>query len=602
MGLVRRWPSYAPSELRRVKQSAVCGWHSTVCSPQSAVAGRWVWRHKLIFLFFSFIFANELCGQCDFIAPVHHKIVSSGSFGEPRSAHFHSGIDIKPFKGAGRDEIIAIGDGYISRILMSPDGYGKAIYIDHPCGFTSVYAHLDRFSEQFKSYVDQVRIASRQSEIDQYPPPHSLPVSRGEVLGFMGNSGNSFGAHLHFEIRTTSSETPVNPTHFGIGPQDGIPPVIRGIMVYNLDPRRNVLKKRYYKAVRNSRGRYSLEKELILSEWPLVGLGIHTYDQSDGASNHNGIYNLEMRKNGVLSFSFALDSIPFDKSKFLHAHMDYERKRNNQYVHKCYSELHNSLDIYDFGSDGGTIITYDVLSDNIEILIRDAHSNASKLNFSIRRGEGNLNVENRDTNAIMLRPETSTDINMNDINLHFPTGSVIHTTDIKCDSIGGGVEISTQKLTPLFKYYKITIKAEEEKAEVARRNPILMTYDDKRRMVNLGGEPDSLGNIIAYANSFGEIYIYEDKIAPVIEVINLPSAESQKLKLRVKDNLKSSRKLTRLRYTAYLDDEWVPLDYDLKNDLVECEIDSKEGQLRRFECKVEDYSGNSTTYGISFMY
>jgi len=159
---------------------------------------------RIVYLVFMSIYTHICLGQshnCDFRSPVSQTIISSGSFGEPRSAHFHAGLDIKPRIGEGRDSIFAIEDGYISRIKISPDGYGNTVYIDHPCGYTSVYAHLHSFSTPLREYSDRVRVATKKSNIDQYPPKSSIPIKKGEFIGFMGNSGGSFGAHLHFEVR-----------------------------------------------------------------------------------------------------------------------------------------------------------------------------------------------------------------------------------------------------------------------------------------------------------------------------------------------------------------------------------------------------------------
>lgn len=146
-----------------------------------------------------------------FHAPVSHTLLLSGTFGELRPNHFHAGIDIKSSKGVTGDPVFASADGYISRIKVDESGYGNVLYINHPNGYTTVYAHLDHFNDALESYIKTQQYAKKSFEVDLTPEQGVFSVLQGEQLGVMGNSGSSNGAHLHFEVRETNSQKPVNP-------------------------------------------------------------------------------------------------------------------------------------------------------------------------------------------------------------------------------------------------------------------------------------------------------------------------------------------------------------------------------------------------------
>ena len=194
------------------------------------------------FIFCLFIITGN--GQVDLVQkynavnlhpPMKIDMVLSGNFGELRSNHFHTGIDIKTYGREGYG-MYAITEGHVSRIKISPWGYGKAIYIDHPNGLTTVYAHCSSFPEKIQKFIEKAQYQLQKSSIDLYPGEFELPVKKGEIIAYSGNSGSSHGPHLHFEIRDTKSEDPLNPLLFNFDIEDNISPSIEGIYLYSLSP------------------------------------------------------------------------------------------------------------------------------------------------------------------------------------------------------------------------------------------------------------------------------------------------------------------------------------------------------------------------------
>jgi murein DD-endopeptidase MepM/ murein hydrolase activator NlpD len=145
-----------------------------------------------------------------FISPVKIPLALSANFGELRIDHFHSGVDIKT-QGATGKEILATASGYVYRISISPGGFGNAIYLRHPAGYSTVYGHLERFTPEIDKYVKEQQYLKKTFTITLFPPKDKFPVTQGDVIGFSGNSGSSAGPHLHYEIRKSDTEAPVNP-------------------------------------------------------------------------------------------------------------------------------------------------------------------------------------------------------------------------------------------------------------------------------------------------------------------------------------------------------------------------------------------------------
>jgi murein DD-endopeptidase MepM/ murein hydrolase activator NlpD len=166
-----------------------------------------------------------------FISPVNIPLLLSANFGELRIDHFHSGIDIKT-QGATGKEVVAAASGHVYRISVSPGGFGNALYVRHPSGYTTVYGHLDRFSDEIAEFVRTSQYEKKSFAVTLYPTREKFPVKQGEIIAYSGNSGSSGGPHLHYEIRRSDNEKPVNPLLFEFGTNDNIAPVIEKLFIY----------------------------------------------------------------------------------------------------------------------------------------------------------------------------------------------------------------------------------------------------------------------------------------------------------------------------------------------------------------------------------
>jgi murein DD-endopeptidase MepM/ murein hydrolase activator NlpD len=265
-------------------------------------------------IFFIALFSCLSFGQQypkDFISPLDIPLDVSGSFGELRSNHFHSGLDLKTQQKEGLP-VYAVGDGYISRIKISTYGYGKAIYITHPNGYTTVYGHLQKANGAIENYIKKTHYAQKSFEIELFLKPDELPVKQGEVIAFSGNSGGSGGPHLHFEFRETTSEKTVNPLFFGFNKlaEDKHAPVVQSVMVYPIDSTIVNKSQRPIPVSINKQADGSFLAAKVIANGK-IGFGINAFDYCTNLYNKNGLYKINAYLNGVLYYQFEIRKIRF---------------------------------------------------------------------------------------------------------------------------------------------------------------------------------------------------------------------------------------------------------------------------------------------------
>ncbi|MBC9933895.1 peptidoglycan DD-metalloendopeptidase family protein [Chitinophaga qingshengii] len=317
--------------------------------------------------------------------PLEIPIQLAGNFGELRPNHFHSGMDIKTQQRENM-AVHAAADGYVSRIGVSHTGFGNVLYITHPNGYTTVYAHLNAFFPALQAYVKKQQYANESWASDLSIPAGMFPVKKGEFVAWSGNTGGSAGPHLHFEIRNTQTEKPLNPLLFGFNIADTHAPDVYRIAIY--DRERSIYEQQpMILPVKKTGDHYTTTQPVIKVKAGKVGLGINAIDRMDNAPNTYGIYEVFMYNNNVPDIDFQLDNIGYEETRYLNAHIDYKLKKGNgPYIQLLFSLPGNELDIYHDLKGDGTIFLSDGEVHEVKLLVKDAYGNTSTVKLNLQQG------------------------------------------------------------------------------------------------------------------------------------------------------------------------------------------------------------------------
>ncbi len=344
--------------------------------------------NSLILLIISSAYYSQEYPQGYFKFPIRPGVQNflAGTFGELRSNHFHSGIDIKT-QGKEGLEVIASADGYVSRIKITRGGYGKALYIDHPNGFTTVYAHLKKFSPEIDAIIRNEQYRKKSFTVNFFPKKEAIRVKKGEVVAFSGNTGGSSGPHLHYEIRNSKQE-PINPLLFGFKEiEDHVCPSLRSIAITPLAIESRVegaYKETIFQAVKIKEGKYSLKRDTINVHGPFH-LNLNTIDLLDGVPNKNGIYSIRISVDDTLIYELEVDKFSFANTRMINDLINYRVYKNiGQRFYKVKYNAKNGLSMLNsFRNDG--IIKFDDKSVHKVIMAAsDYAGNTSSLIFYIQ--------------------------------------------------------------------------------------------------------------------------------------------------------------------------------------------------------------------------
>ncbi|MBS1731587.1 MAG: M23 family metallopeptidase [Bacteroidetes bacterium] len=349
--------------------------------------------------------------------PLSVPIQLSANFGELRPNHFHMGFDIRT-QSRENLPVFAAAEGYISRVKVEKYGFGNAIYITHPNGFTTLYAHLNSFSKPLQEYVLQKQYEQQTWAIDLEIPSGIFPVQKGEFIAHSGNTGASAGPHLHFEIRNTATGKNYNPGLFGFEIPDTKKPVINALYLYD---RR--LSTYFQKAtaipITGENGNYFAKEKWIKVHSPLISFAINATDKNNNSPFNHGIYAAEISMDGNRIFGFQLDSISYDETRYVNACIDYSvYERQKKYIQYLFSLPGNDLKIFMPSATQGLVILSDTNMHNIQIKVNDLEGNTSILSFKIQL----TSIDNNFTypaDAIPFMPGQENNVQGNSFEAHF---------------------------------------------------------------------------------------------------------------------------------------------------------------------------------------
>lgn len=520
-----------------------------------------------------------------YVAPLDGPILLSGTFGELRNNHFHAGLDIRTGGVQGKS-IKAAAGGYVSRIKVSSRGYGKALYIQHPNGTTTVYGHLKKYSGAIQDAVIAKQYALKKYTFDWYVPAGKLKVTKGQEVALSGNTGGSGGPHLHFEIRDRKGNT-VNPLLHGLQVEDKIPPFVKSAKLYRLDFNR------YETHGIFANGPVKKNDTTVVPPGT-YGVGVSWVDYFTDKLNRLGINYADVLVDGKKVFTQTIEDFAFSQGRYINKHIDYwtYTQRGVRYV-KMFKDKGNRLHFY---KGNGSIKVGNNTTIRIDIKAYDYNQASSTLTFFIKGKEGASPLVNGGLNkpgAQRCLPTKTNTLNSENATVVVPKGSLYNTTYMGLTetkktgkSVSPMVRINHSHV-PLHKSATIKIKIPE--AYIAMKNNLVMlSYNKSSKSSSYEGGKVSGNYIVETSKSLGMYYLALDTIGPKIT----PLRVNQYLSFRVVD-LTSDVKA----YNCYVDDKWVLLEYEPKSNKLFGNLPKSYTKGNHsLELRVTDGGGNTTVY------
>jgi len=540
-----------------------------------------------------------------FSDPLRIPMLLSGSFAELRSNHFHSGIDIKT-QGVTGLPVYAAANGYVSRIAVSPTGFGRALYIDHPNGTTTVYGHLDRFIPEIQEYVIEQQYRQQSFRVDLQVPAYLFSVEKGQEIAKSGNTGSSGGPHLHFEVRDTKTEEPLNPLQYGFSITDKIAPKVFSLLVVPLTDTSQVnfaQVARSYPVVLYD-GKYHLKNNPVIPVYGKVGFAIQANDYFDGTYNKCGINNLRLSVDGETQFTYQLNRFAFPDTRYVNSHFDYkEYKRSKRRFIKTWIDPGNRLSIYNYNLSQGMYEAGHGMHE-VSILLADTYDNESELLFSIERKKAVLAPRKHE--GIPMFYNRDNKFESNDCSIEIPKGALYknifftYSTRPTTEAFYSDFQLVGDQSVPLHTSGKLWIKTRNLPEKLHSKVVMVNVDNDKGLPVAAGGSFENDG-VVASVRSLGMYAVMVDTLAPEIIPLSITEntlTESNRIRFRIKDDLSGIQSIEGL-----LDGKWALFDYDTKTGKITHVFDKSRFDFEKrhsIELTVTDYRENKSVYEATF--
>ena len=549
------------------------------------------------------LFINDLKSQSNQNFVMDLPIKLSGTFGELRTNHFHSGIDIKTNRVEGLN-IYSYEKGYISRIQVSTYGYGKAIYITHPDGKITVYAHLSKFSEKIQNYVKDIQYKRKKFAIKVYPKESEILIEKNEIIGYSGNTGSSSGPHLHFELRDKNN-MPINPLKYrNIEIIDTIIPSIKGVYYKELKYNNGKLEDNYsrfkkIKFIENVNGKYLTD---TIYTNGVIGFGVNSFDLMNNSNNVYGLNKIITKINDSVNFKINFDKFSFDEWTYINTYVDYAYfKRTNEKIQKLYIENINPLNLYDRSLGDGALKLNDSknILINYKIILFDFNNNTTVINIPIvftdqRKEEifqkkGNINIQNNLDKKIRLE----------NYFVEFKKGTFDYNTSLTISESNNTINIDNDTI-PLRKPF--TIKYSLKNIDDSRKKYLYLGMKGPKNYHYFISSEKFNDSIIGHAKKLGKFKILTDSIPPDINFYNLKNnqwiSNRKKLTIKINDNESGIKS-----FNGWINNKWILLEYESKKNILTYDFGDKvnsNDSKNELVVSVKDNCGNVSMKKITF--
>ncbi|MGB1971816.1 MAG: M23 family metallopeptidase [Flavobacteriaceae bacterium] len=550
--------------------------------------------HRL-FCFILFIGGSLFIGAQEATPPLDIPLKLSGTFGEFRATHFHAGLDLKT-QGQEGFKVRAVQQGSVRRIRVATTGYGKCLYIQHANGTTSVYAHLQKFAPKIEQLIKAYQYEKQKFVVQRFLKLNELMVEEGEVIGFSGNTGGSEGPHLHFEIRDSKAETPLNPLRYGFDIKDSIRPIVQGLYRYALhdgtaEPKIEIPLQRRNDSV------YVAELQRFGGT---QGFGIRLFDRQDLSYNRNGIYKATLLVNGQKHFSYTFDKIDFSDGKKINALIDYISYRKERIrIQKLFRNMDLDFSFLSKDDPHGMITFKAGSAYQIEVIVEDFKQNKSVVSFYVEGMPSEKTAVLPPSNDRIL-PQKDYLYVFDQHEVYLPKETFYEAVEMQIDSNKDTLFIA-EIPQPQRKGFEIKVKTPPALDSLGLQQLCLAKYDpneeDLEKQLSYVWSKKEDGLMVT-KSAYPGIYVFaQDSLAPSIAPMNFKSEQWMSnykfLKVAIEDDFSGIKK-----YRATINDQWILMEYEPKDKSLSYDFSDLDFKLARleFRLEVEDNVGNVGRY------
>jgi murein DD-endopeptidase MepM/ murein hydrolase activator NlpD len=532
----------------------------------------------------------------------------SGTFGELRANHLHSGIDIRTNHEEGYP-VYAVADGFVSRIKVQGGGFGYALYIDHPNGYTSVYGHLQRYNNKIDAWIKAKQYELQEFEVDIFPKKGEIPVSKGDIIAFTGSSGLSGGPHLHYEIRNTLTEYPINPLFFGYKMADTIPPDIKTLRIIPIKNRGliNGSSDALDVPLQHVKNRFFLASLSPIEVSGDIAFGIEASDLQNGNETSIGVYSVDFYLDSLRYNAMRFESFSFSQSRAINSIIDYEAfMKSNRKIIRSVVDPNNPLKIYDEVRNGGVFSFNDNNIHLFRCVVKDFHGRHSELYVWLKSKKvPYVWAKAIDYQQIFYWNRVNY-FDAKDLKMVIPKGALYDTLFFKYsvdpgnDSLYSAIHCLHDIYTPLHENFSLSIKTNPVNTSLQKKL-VMVRLDENGKWISEGGRWAN-GFMTAKVRSFGKFAVAADTIRPVIRLLSGLKKKALRekgiIQFKIGDNLSGVKS-----FNGFINGRWVLFSLDAKSSIITYEIDShiRDG-VNLITIELEDQVGNKTTFRTNFNY
>ena len=539
----------------------------------------------------------NICSQNSGDYPLDIPIISSSSFGELRPNHFHAGIDIKT-KGIEGFKIYSIGDGYISRLQITHGGNGKAIYIKHDNGQSSVYAHLQKFSPRIEKIVKEIQYTNQSYTFRKYPKKNEFRISSKEMIGLTGNTGRSTAPHLHYELRD-KKDRPINPMKFkSYSVNDTISPILLGVFYKNF----RIDNKGAFQYDQSGFSKLKIKKinsSLYIADTlktnGFIGFGVNSYDKMNNTQNKMGLSKIISKNNGKIIFEIDFNKFSFDEWHHINNFIDYSTyKKSNFRIQKLFIEDSNPLSMYKRDLGNGIIeIKNEDLTSIYNIKLYDYNDNLTEVLIPITAIEKSYDEGKKIglKDIVKINNDSTYKFDLNNSSIHISKNTFYHNTAIEIYNKEEILHVD-QDTIPLLK--PITIKFDVKRYNESMKDRMFVAKIGKENNYSFISNKRDNDKIIAKIKTLGDYKIKLDTIPPSIKILNLEDnqwvSNLKKLKVYISDKSSGIKS-----YNGWINDQWILLEYNPSKGLLSYDFDdniNSSNTRNDLSIKIEDNAGN----------